>query len=165
MRRVEMTPYSGIEIDGQGRLSVGCEAFFTLNSGDGTAVPANQAVKIREIPAGARALKLVSFSAAGRPPRYESGGWFRRDKFYPTDFLLRVYVAGSETDWGVPLLSLILKTTREPANVAGAHLDPPEISLAPEDRFLVVEFQQAGAGNSASNPSNAEMHLTGIIVP
>jgi len=163
MRRTDMTPYSGIDIDGEGRLSIGCEAFFTINSGDGSAVPANQAVKVREIPAGSRSLAIASFSAAGRPPRYESGGWFRRDKFYPTDFLLRLYVARSETEWGVPVLSLILKTTKEPANVAGARADPPEIPLTPEDRFLVVEFQQAGAGNSPSNPSNAELHVTGVF--
>ena len=163
MRPVEMTPVSGIDVDAAGRLSVGCECFFAVNSGDGTAVPANQAVKIREIPAGSRSLAITSFSAAARPPRYESGGWFRRDKFYPTDFLLRIYVARSETEWGVPVLSLILKTTKEPANVSGWQPDPHEIPLTPEDRFLVVEFQQAGAGNSPVNPSNAEFHITGIF--
>ena len=163
MRRVEITPVSGIDVDAEGRLSVGCECFFTINSGDGTTVPANQAVKIRQIPTGVKTLRITSFSAAARPPLYESGGWFRRDKFYPTDFLLRIYIAKTETEWGVAILSVILKTTKEPAQAAGLGTDPPEIPLSPEDRFLVVEFQQAGAGNSPSNPSNAEFHVTGVF--
>ena len=155
---VDMTEFSGISVTESGLISIGAEAFFTEVSPIGDF---NQAILVSPVLEPFTVLDVALVNAALRPPEPQRE-LFRKVRVFKTDGLFRVHLLQDEDDeWGAtPILSIILKTSMEPQahTAAGFVVQDPE-----PKRVILVEFQQAGAGNTPENASNMEFHLTGRL--
>ena len=137
-----MTPHSGIDISDNGRISIGVETFFPQTSRPGTA---NISVFKRKLPVQFATLTLDYVSVGLRPPsRCRITDGLFRILLGPNHFRVDAFV----------VFSVILKSTCEPQNIIAPGFT---LKLVPNDRWLFIEFQEAGAGR----PTNMELHATG----
>lgn len=129
------TPTSGIDLGPDGLFSIGAEAFFSTSP---------NVLRMERAVGPYSRMRVYQISAALRPPDPEGS------KMFKTDGLFRVILNGRVA------VSVILKTSRSPANYSGSAF---EFEL-PGITQLAVEFQQAGAPSAVSK-SNMELQVTG----
>lgn len=144
----EFTSTSGAGFNENGSFNVGMEVFFVDQ-----ATPA-EVIREFDVPKGLTSLTLFGGSAAFRPKDPEAPTILRHGQQYRADALFRITIDD------VIILNVILKTSREPANLYVApftYTTRPQVPLS-DGRKMKIVFAAA----ATSFPVNMELELCGV---